>query len=59
MEDPELDTDALQVESPVREPKKKKRKPSSHQRQVIDVTDMDPGKSAMEVLDLGVEGLGL
>ena len=54
-----MDTDALQVESPVREPKKKKRKPSSHQRQVIDVTDMDPGKSAMEVLDLGVEGLGL
>ena len=52
---PELDSEALEVESPVLEPKKKRKKIDSSQKQVIDMTGGDPGKSAMEVVDLGVE----
>ena len=52
--DPELDSEALEVESPVLEPKRKKKKTDSSQKQVIDMTDEDPVKSAMEVVD--VEG---
>ena len=52
--DPELDSEALEVESPVLEPKKKRKKIDSSQKQVIDMTDEDPVRSAMEVVD--VEG---
>ena len=56
--DPELDVEAVEVESPVHEPKRKRKKTGSSQRQVIDMTVEDPGKSAMEVVDVGVEGEG-
>ncbi|XP_063948689.1 uncharacterized protein LOC135152399 [Daucus carota subsp. sativus] len=55
VEDPELVADAEEVESPVHEPKKKRKKTDSSQKQVIDMTVEDPGRSAMEVVDLGVE----
>ena len=57
-EDPELSTDVLGVESPDLQPKKKKRKPSSFLKQATKAGDVDPGKSAVEVLDLEVEGEG-
>ena len=49
-----LEMDAVEVESPVHEPKKKKKRTGSSQKQVIDMTDEDPVKSAMEVVN--VEG---
>ena len=55
VEDQDLGVDAVEVESPVHEPKKKKKKTDSSQKQVIDMTGEDPGKSAMEVVDLGIE----
>ncbi|XP_063943041.1 uncharacterized protein LOC135150572 [Daucus carota subsp. sativus] len=55
---PELDVDAVEVESPVHEPKKKRKNTSSSQKQVIDMTEEDPGKSAMELVDLGAGGEG-
>ena len=58
VEDPELGVDAVEVESPDHEPKRKRKKIGSSQRHVIDMTVEDPGKSAMEVVDLGVEGEG-
>ncbi|XP_063937158.1 uncharacterized protein LOC135147752 [Daucus carota subsp. sativus] len=54
IEDSGLEMDAVEVESPVHEPKKKKKRTGSSQKQVIDMTDEDPVKSAMEVVN--VEG---
>ncbi|XP_063947091.1 uncharacterized protein LOC108198426 [Daucus carota subsp. sativus] len=53
--DPELDSEALEVESPVHEPKKKKKKIDSSHMEIIDMTAEDPGKEAMDVADPGVE----
>ena len=55
VEDPELEIDAVEVESPVHEPKKKRKKTGSSHREIIDMTVEDPGKEAMDVVDLGVE----
>ena len=55
VKDPELASNTVEVESPVHEPKKKRKKTDSSQKHVIDMTGEDPGKSAMEVVDLGVE----
>ena len=46
------------MESPVDGPKRKRKKISSSKREVIDMTEEDPGKSAMEAVDLGAEGEG-
>ena len=55
--DPELVADAEEVESPDQGPQRKRKKidAGSSQREVIDMTVEDPGKAAMEVVDLGVE----
>ena len=55
IEDPELVADTEEVESPVLEPKKKRKKIDSSQRQIIDMMVEDPGRSTMEVVDLGAE----
>ena len=56
VEDPELETELLGVESPDPQPKLKKRKPGSSVKQVAETGSVDPGKSPNEVLDLDVGG---
>ena len=58
VEDPELSTDVLGVESPDLQPKLKKRKSGSSVKRATGFGDVDLGKSAVEVLDLDVDAEG-
>ena len=56
--DPELEIDAVEVESPDLQPKLKKRKPSSNVKRTTEAGSANLGKSVVEVLDLDVDGEG-